>query len=78
MEDAFKMLEEVDNGGKTALHYAVQNGNTATTRTLILRNSNIDKTDNAGKTPLEYALSDKFKAELQKILMGISLFIGIF
>ena len=71
------MLEETDNLGKTPLHNAIQNGNIAATRILIMKGANIDAADRSGKTPLEYCSSDKLKAELQKILLGKKLKISL-
>lgn len=54
-------IDEVDEHGKTALHYAVLSANTDIVQFLIDQGASIDKQDSSGKTPLSYAKNKKIK-----------------
>ena len=47
-----------DHQGKTALHFAVANGNISIVNVLLSHGSNIDAQDHEGKTPLYYSVEN--------------------
>lgn len=48
-----------DDSGKTALHYAAENGFAVTSKLLIDAGANADRRDQSGRTPRDYIIADQ-------------------
>ena len=52
-------VDEADALGRTALHFAAQNGNEYVCRLLLRSGADINVTDNSGRTPVQYAVNQE-------------------
>ncbi|RIB19600.1 hypothetical protein C2G38_1254418 [Gigaspora rosea] len=58
-------VDSTDSNGKTALHYAAENGHVTVVEILIKNNANVNSTDNDHCTPLFYAANVDHKIIIQ-------------